>query len=97
MVVTPLSRQDPALHPPAPQLLSRPQHRLSRESLSQDPLTAVAPLLSEPHLSALDRRLSAVLQTVRRCRERHRGDRGDHVLYDDVAGYAVGDVTAAGS
>uniref|UniRef100_A0A8C9V215 Family with sequence similarity 20 member C, like n=1 Tax=Scleropages formosus TaxID=113540 RepID=A0A8C9V215_SCLFO len=52
-------------------LLSLPQFRLSdimRESLAQDPLTSVAPLLSEPHLSALDRRLTTVLQTVKQCR-----------------------------
>ncbi|KAJ8001663.1 hypothetical protein DPEC_G00171800 [Dallia pectoralis] len=49
-------------------LLSLPQYRLSdvmRESLSHDPLFSVAPLLSEPHLLALDRRLSTVLQTGR--------------------------------
>ncbi|XP_064172415.1 extracellular serine/threonine protein kinase FAM20C-like [Anguilla rostrata] len=80
------------------QLLSRPQYRLSdvmRASLSQDPLTAVAPLLSEPHLSALDRRLDAVLQTVRRCQGRRRSvGRSDDVVYDDMAGYAGGDTPA---
>uniref|UniRef100_A0A8C2ZFE4 FAM20 C-terminal domain-containing protein n=1 Tax=Cyclopterus lumpus TaxID=8103 RepID=A0A8C2ZFE4_CYCLU len=48
-------------------LLSLPSFRLSdamRESLLRDPLAAVAPLLSEPHLSALDRRLAAVLRVV---------------------------------
>uniref|UniRef100_A0A671WTN5 FAM20 C-terminal domain-containing protein n=1 Tax=Sparus aurata TaxID=8175 RepID=A0A671WTN5_SPAAU len=48
-------------------LLSLPAGRLSdvmRESLVQDPLAGAAPLLSEPHLSALDRRLAAILQAV---------------------------------
>ncbi|XP_030285596.1 BAR/IMD domain-containing adapter protein 2-like 2 [Sparus aurata] len=47
-------------------LLSLPQFRLSdvmRASLSHDPLHSVAPLLSEPHLAALDRRLKTVLET----------------------------------
>uniref|UniRef100_A0A3Q3GFU5 Extracellular serine/threonine protein kinase FAM20C-like n=1 Tax=Kryptolebias marmoratus TaxID=37003 RepID=A0A3Q3GFU5_KRYMA len=63
-------------------LLSLPEFRLSdvlRESLAQDPLAAVAPLLSETHLSALDRRLAAVLREVQTCQEKH----GD-VLYDDL-------------
>uniref|UniRef100_A0A671W7K6 Family with sequence similarity 20 member C, like n=1 Tax=Sparus aurata TaxID=8175 RepID=A0A671W7K6_SPAAU len=50
-------------------LLSLPQFRLSdvmRASLSHDPLHSVAPLLSEPHLAALDRRLKTVLETVSR-------------------------------
>lgn len=49
------------------QLLSRPDFRLSdvmRESLKQDPLS---PVLSEPHLLALDRRLQKVLRVVQRC------------------------------
>ncbi|XP_036378602.1 uncharacterized protein LOC118773647 [Megalops cyprinoides] len=65
-------------------LLSLPQFRLSdvmRESLSQDPLATVAPLLSQPHLSALDRRLATVLQTVDRCQERHRHH---EVIYNDM-------------
>uniref|UniRef100_A0A3Q3WYT6 FAM20 C-terminal domain-containing protein n=1 Tax=Mola mola TaxID=94237 RepID=A0A3Q3WYT6_MOLML len=70
-------------------LLSLPQYRLSdvmRASLSQDPLHSVAPLLSEPHLAALNRRLETVLETVSRCQERHSGDRGaDEVIYDDTA------------
>ncbi|XP_078022513.1 extracellular serine/threonine protein kinase FAM20C [Epinephelus lanceolatus] len=67
-------------------LLSLPQYRLSdvmRESLSHDPLHSVAPLLSEPHLTALDRRLKTVLETVSRCQKRHGGD--DEVFYDDMA------------
>ncbi|KAM3864455.1 extracellular serine/threonine protein kinase FAM20C-like [Diretmus argenteus] len=66
-------------------LLSHPGLRLSdvmRESLAQDPLQGVAPLLSEPHLSALDRRLATVLQVVRTCQDHH-----DDVNYDDMEGY----------
>lgn len=50
-----------------------------RESLAQDPLAAVAPLLSEPHLSALDRRLAKVLAAVEICQEKHTD-----VIYDDL-------------
>lgn len=49
------------------QLLARPQFRLSdlmRESLQGDPLR---PILTEPHLLALDRRLLKVLRVVQRC------------------------------
>ncbi|XP_068606870.1 extracellular serine/threonine protein kinase FAM20C [Brachionichthys hirsutus] len=69
-------------------LLSLPPYRLSdvmRASLSQDPLHTVAPLLSEPHLAALDRRLKTVLDTVSRCqksRSKYVGD--DDVIYDDM-------------
>ncbi|XP_074552466.1 extracellular serine/threonine protein kinase FAM20C-like [Halichoeres trimaculatus] len=66
-------------------LLSLPSFRLSdvmRESLLQDPLATVAPLLSEAHLSALDRRLAAILQVVRTCKEQHTD-----VIYDDLEGY----------
>ncbi|KAJ8371455.1 hypothetical protein AAFF_G00310540 [Aldrovandia affinis] len=79
-------------------LLALPQFRLSdvmRESLSQDPLTAVAPLLSQPHLSALDRRLVTILQTVHRCQEsHHRAGWHDDIIYDDIDGYANGDTSA---
>ncbi|XP_059763495.1 pseudokinase FAM20A [Balaenoptera ricei] len=53
------------------QLLARADYRLSdvmRESLLQDQLT---PVLTEPHLLALDRRLQTVLRTVRGCIEAH--------------------------
>ncbi|XP_019906244.2 extracellular serine/threonine protein kinase FAM20C isoform X2 [Esox lucius] len=63
-------------------LLSLPGHRLSdvmRESLSRDPLDTVAPLLSEPHLTALDRRLATVLQAVNSCMGHH-----DNVIHDDL-------------
>lgn len=49
------------------QLLSRPSFRLSdvmRESLDWD---ALPPVLTEPHLLALDRRLQKVLRAVQRC------------------------------
>lgn len=49
------------------QLLTRPQFRLSdvmRESLELDPLL---PVLTEPHLLALDRRLQKVMRAVQRC------------------------------
>ncbi|NWW37040.1 FA20A Pseudokinase, partial [Panurus biarmicus] len=49
------------------QLLAEPEYRLSdmmRESLLQDPL---APVLTEPHLLALDRRLQLILDTVGKC------------------------------
>ncbi|NWZ73649.1 FA20A Pseudokinase, partial [Acrocephalus arundinaceus] len=49
------------------QLLAEPEYQLSdvmRESLLQDPL---APVLTEPHLLALDRRLQLILDTVGRC------------------------------
>ncbi|KAG9338859.1 hypothetical protein JZ751_025299 [Albula glossodonta] len=69
-------------------LLSLPQFRLSdvmQESLSSDRLTTVAPLLSRAHLAALDRRLGAVLQAVRRCQEQHH--RSNEVIYNDITGY----------
>ncbi|XP_062234668.1 pseudokinase FAM20A isoform X1 [Platichthys flesus] len=49
------------------QLLAQPEFRLSdvmRESLEGDPLR---PVLTEPHLLALDRRLQTILRGVRRC------------------------------
>lgn len=66
-------------------LLSLPGLRLSdvmRESLLQDPLAPVAPLLSEAHLSALDRRLATILKVVRTCQKQHTD-----VIYDDLEGY----------
>ncbi|XP_066509167.1 extracellular serine/threonine protein kinase FAM20C [Hoplias malabaricus] len=69
-------------------LLSLPEYRLSdmmRASLSQDPLAAVAPLLAEPHLLALDRRLSKVLETVQRCLLQHK--QHSDVIYDDIPDY----------
>ncbi|XP_051798124.1 extracellular serine/threonine protein kinase FAM20C-like [Acanthochromis polyacanthus] len=66
-------------------LLALPDFRLSdvmRESLARDPLADAAPLLSEAHLSALDRRLAAVLQVVHTCEEKH-----SDVIYDDLQRY----------
>ena len=53
------------------QLLAQAEYRLSdvmRESLLQDQLS---PVLTEPHLLALDRRLQTVLRTVQDCIEAH--------------------------
>ncbi|NWJ00834.1 FA20A Pseudokinase, partial [Crypturellus undulatus] len=64
------------------QLLAQPEYRLSdvmRESLLQDPL---APVLTEPHLLALDRRLQLVLKAVRKCIEAHGEDK---VVANDTA------------
>uniref|UniRef100_A0A8C2ZF52 FAM20 C-terminal domain-containing protein n=1 Tax=Cyclopterus lumpus TaxID=8103 RepID=A0A8C2ZF52_CYCLU len=69
-------------------LLSLPSFRLSdamRESLLRDPLAAVAPLLSEPHLSALDRRLAAVLRVVEACQGHHA-----EVIHNDRRRRSVG-------
>ena len=67
-----------------------------RASLSQDPLHGVAPLLSEPHLAALDRRLKTVLEAVGRCQKNRSGDGGgDEVIFDDTA-YLKDMVTPAG-
>nr|XP_040032668.1 pseudokinase FAM20A [Gasterosteus aculeatus aculeatus] len=63
-------------------LLARPEFRLSdvmRESLEGDSLR---PILTEPHLSALDRRLQKVLRTVQRC-VRRLGE--DEVILKDFA------------
>uniref|UniRef100_A0A8B9SQZ5 FAM20 C-terminal domain-containing protein n=1 Tax=Anas platyrhynchos TaxID=8839 RepID=A0A8B9SQZ5_ANAPL len=58
-----------------PYLLSE----LLREALAADPL---APILTEPHLRALDRRLGKVLEAVGRCLA--RAARPGEVLVDDV-------------
>uniref|UniRef100_A0A4X1SQC0 FAM20 C-terminal domain-containing protein n=1 Tax=Sus scrofa TaxID=9823 RepID=A0A4X1SQC0_PIG len=53
------------------QLLAQADYRLSdvmRESLLEDQLT---PVLTEPHLLALDRRLQTILRTVEQCVEAH--------------------------
>nr|XP_057917225.1 pseudokinase FAM20A [Doryrhamphus excisus] len=57
------------------QLLAQTQFQLSdvmRESLQKDPLQ---PILTEPHLSALDRRLHKILRVVQRCVRRLGKDR----------------------
>ncbi|XP_058508504.1 extracellular serine/threonine protein kinase FAM20C-like [Solea solea] len=66
-------------------LLSLPGFRLSdvmRESLARDPLAGAAPLLLEPHLAALERRLATVLQAVHTCQ-----DQCGDVVYNDLEGY----------
>ncbi|XP_051925658.1 pseudokinase FAM20A [Hippocampus zosterae] len=68
------------------QLLAQPQFRLSdvmRESLQKDPLH---PILTEAHLSALDRRLIKILRAVQRC-TRKLGDA--RVITDDFVRAAV--------
>lgn len=63
------------------QLLAREEYKLSllmAESLRQD---RVAPVLFQPHLQALDRRLRLVLQAVGTCVE--KGGLG-HVVQDDL-------------
>uniref|UniRef100_F6VRT0 FAM20 C-terminal domain-containing protein n=2 Tax=Monodelphis domestica TaxID=13616 RepID=F6VRT0_MONDO len=53
------------------QLLAHPDYRLSdvmRESLLEDQLS---PVLTEPHLLALDRRLQVILKTVEKCIQIH--------------------------
>uniref|UniRef100_A0A8C2GH79 Family with sequence similarity 20 member C, like n=1 Tax=Cyprinus carpio TaxID=7962 RepID=A0A8C2GH79_CYPCA len=66
-------------------LLSLQSYRMSdvmRASLSQDPLTVVAPLLTEQHLSALDRRLETIIQTIHACLQQHQHH--SDVIYDDI-------------
>lgn len=67
------------------QLLATQPYRLSdllREALAADPL---APVLVEPHLQALDRRLGKVLAVVERCLA--KAARLDDVLVDDVGSW----------
>ncbi|XP_067860219.1 pseudokinase FAM20A [Heptranchias perlo] len=63
------------------ELLSQPDYRLSdvmRESLLLD---ALRPVLTDPHLLALDRRLHAILKAVQKCAYEH-GDA--NVIEDDM-------------
>ncbi|XP_078257412.1 pseudokinase FAM20A-like isoform X2 [Rhinoraja longicauda] len=63
------------------ELLLQPGYQLSdvmRESLLRDVLS---PVLTEPHLLALDRRLHSILRTVRECVQQHGGA---DVVTDDV-------------
>ncbi|XP_066040759.1 extracellular serine/threonine protein kinase FAM20C-like isoform X2 [Chamaea fasciata] len=67
------------------QLLATQPYRLSdvlREALAADPL---APVLAEPHLQALDRRLGKVLVAVGHCLA--RAARQEEVLVDDVGSW----------
>ncbi|XP_054429061.1 pseudokinase FAM20A [Pteronotus mesoamericanus] len=70
------------------QLLAQPEYRLSdvmRESLLEDQLT---PVLTEPHLLALDRRLQTILRTVEGCIKAH----GEHnVIANAPAGQSAPD------
>lgn len=64
------------------QLLAKEEHRLSllmAESLHAD---RVAPVLFQPHLEALDRRLRIVLRAVRDCVEKD----GLHSVVEDDLG-----------
>lgn len=75
------------------QLLSRPGYRLSdvmRESLERDVLQ---PVLTEPHLLALDRRLQKVLRVVQRCIRRLGKDR---VITEDFVQSTEGPQVAMG-
>lgn len=67
------------------QLLATQPYRLSdllREALAADPL---APVLVEPHLQALDRRLGKVLAVVEHCLA--KAAHLDDVLVDDVGSW----------
>ncbi|XP_016112090.1 extracellular serine/threonine protein kinase FAM20C [Sinocyclocheilus grahami] len=69
-------------------LLSLQSYRMSdvmRASLSQDPLAVVAPLLTEQHLSALDRRLETVIKTIHDCLQQHQHH--SDVIHDDIGDY----------
>ncbi|XP_041033840.1 extracellular serine/threonine protein kinase FAM20C-like [Carcharodon carcharias] len=67
------------------QLLATESYKLSdvmRESLLSDPLS---PILSEPHLIALNRRLSTILETTKDCISQH----GEHrVLQNDLKAWS---------
>uniref|UniRef100_A0A452SM68 FAM20A golgi associated secretory pathway pseudokinase n=1 Tax=Ursus americanus TaxID=9643 RepID=A0A452SM68_URSAM len=74
------------------QLLAQADYRLSdvmRESLLEDQLS---PVLTEPHLLALDRRLQIILQTVEACVEAH-GEQS--VVATDSAEQSVPDSSQA--
>lgn len=45
----------------------KPLSQLMRESMSSDPINAIAPILWEPVLEALDRRVNILLNTYRDC------------------------------
>lgn len=48
---------------------AKPLSQLMRESMASDPIDAQAPILYEPHLEALDRRVNIILSTFRECIE----------------------------
>lgn len=45
----------------------KPLSQLMRESMASDPIDGEAPVLWEPHLQALDRRVNTLLSTFRNC------------------------------
>ncbi len=53
-----------------------------RRSLSRDSLTVQAPILTEPMLQALDRRVKIILKTVHKCVQ-DNGSRFHKVVVDD--------------
>lgn len=42
-----------------------------KESMASDPISKNAPVLLQPHLDALDRRVGIILTTLRNCIETH--------------------------
>ena len=52
-----------------------------RRSLSEDP---VSPVLLEPHLTAMDRRVGIILQVVRECLSRTEDPSSVIILRDDI-------------
>lgn len=53
-----------------------------RRSLSRDSLTTRAPILTEAHLFALDRRVRIILNTIHKCIQ-DNGSRHHKVVVDD--------------
>lgn len=49
----------------------KPLSQLMRESMSSDPVSKNAPVLLEPHLEALDRRVGIILTALQDCIEKH--------------------------
>lgn len=45
----------------------KPLSQLMAESLASDPISKNAPVLWQPHLEALDRRVNTILSTFREC------------------------------
>jgi len=49
----------------------KPLSQLMKESMASDPISKNAPVLLQPHLDALDRRVGIILTTLRDCIETH--------------------------